>query len=359
MRTALMLAARGLGSVWPNPAVGCVVVKEGRVVGRGWTAPAGRPHAEPQALARAGTAARGAAAYVTLEPCAHHGRTPPCTEALIQAGVVRVVVALTDPDPRVNGKGIARLRAAGIEVTEGVCEDEAREWQEGFLNRIIRGRPMLTLKLATSFDGRSAMASGESRWITGAAARRWVHAMRMRHDAVLVGAGTARIDDPLLTVRGLGRVHQPVRVVVSRLLDVPTQSRLGQTAREGQVWLCHGPDAPTERLERWAKIGARLLACKIGPDGRMELRDMLCELGKAGLTRVFGEGGPTLAAALLKADLVDRLIGITAGVNLGAEGQPVIGGLSLNALSDAPRFRLTDTCTIDGDVAHQWSRLAQ
>lgn len=359
MRTALMLAARGLGSAWPNPAVGCVIVKEGRVLGRGWTAPAGRPHAEPQALARAGTAARGATVYVTLEPCAHHGRTPPCAEALIQAGVARVVVALTDPDPRVSGKGIAMLRAAGIAVAEGVCEQEAREGQEGFLNRIARGRPMLTLKLATSFDGRSAMASGESQWITGAAARRWVHAMRMRHDAVLIGAGTARIDDPLLTVRGFGRVRQPVRVIVSRSLNVSAQSRLGQTVSEGQVWLCHGPDAPEERRERWARTGARLLVCKVGPRRRMELRDVLCELGKTGLTRVFGEGGATLAAALLEADLVDRLIGVTAGVTLGAEGRPAIGDLCLGALSEASRFRLTDTFAIGGDVVHRWRRLAR
>ena len=215
MDHALRLAQRGLGNVWPNPAVGCVIVAAGRVVGRGWTQPGGRPHAERMALDAAGAAARGATAYVTLEPCAHHGRAPPCSDALVAAGVARVVSALTDPDPRVAGRGHARLREAGIEVVEGVRAGPAAELQRGFLSRVTQGRPMVTLKLATSFDGRIATASGESRWITGEAARRHVHLLRLTHDAVMVGAGTARADLPALNVRGFGPVRQPVRVVMA------------------------------------------------------------------------------------------------------------------------------------------------
>ncbi|MFN3293016.1 MAG: bifunctional diaminohydroxyphosphoribosylaminopyrimidine deaminase/5-amino-6-(5-phosphoribosylamino)uracil reductase RibD, partial [Gemmobacter sp.] len=209
MAHALALARRGLGRVWPNPSVACVIVQGGRVVGRGVTAPGGRPHAEPQALAQAGAAARGATAYVTLEPCAHHGRTPPCAAALVAAGVARVVSALQDPDPRVSGGGHGMLRAAGIAVTTGVLAAEAAALQRGFLTRVTQGRPMVTLKLALSLDGRIATATGESRWITAAPARARVHLMRACHDAVLVAGGTARADDPELTVRGLGVAHQP------------------------------------------------------------------------------------------------------------------------------------------------------
>ena len=221
MRLALALAGRGLGNVWPNPAVGCVLVREGRIVGRGWTQPGGRPHAERRALDQAGAEARGATAYVTLEPCSHHGKTPPCAEGLIGAGVARVVSAMTDPDPRVAGRGHAMLRAAGITVDEGLLEPEARALQAGFLSRIERGRPWIAVKLATSLDGRIALGNGESQWITSAEARARVHALRARFDAVLVGGGTARADDPLLTVRGFQPARAPVRVVASARLDLP------------------------------------------------------------------------------------------------------------------------------------------
>ena len=195
MRAALALARRGLGNTWPNPAVGCVIVNEGRVVGRGWTQRGGRPHAETEALARAGSAATGATAYVTLEPCSHHGKTPPCAEALIGARIARVVAAVEDPDPRVSGAGIARLRDAGVEVETGLCAEEAAELNAGFFCRVTHGRPLVTLKLATSLDGRIATANGESRWITGPAARERAHLLRATHDAVLVGTGTAFADD--------------------------------------------------------------------------------------------------------------------------------------------------------------------
>jgi len=356
MRLALSLGARGHGRVWPNPAVGCVIVKDGRVLGRGWTQPGGRPHAEPVALAQAGKAARGATAYVSLEPCNHHGKTPPCTDALIAAGVARVVVALTDPDPRVSGGGLQRLRAAGIEVVTGVCEAEAKAAHRGFLTRVEHGRPMLTLKLATSSDGRIATATGESQWITGAEARRWVHGMRACHDAVLVGAGTARADDPSLTVRGLGVRHQPVRVVLSRRLDLPEGSALMRSAGEMPVWLCHGPDAPAATRAAWDTAGARRIEVAAGPGGQLDLALVMQALGEAGLTRVFCEGGGTLAAGLLASNLVDELSVVSAGIVLGAEGTPAVGALGIAALAEAPRFSLREVRSLGGDVLGLWDR---
>lgn len=356
MRLALALGARGLGRVWPNPAVGCVIVKAGRVLGRGWTQDGGRPHAETMALAQAGGQARGATAYVSLEPCSHHGQTPPCAEALIAAGLARVVVGLGDPDPRVSGRGLAALRDAGIQVTEGICTPEAQRAHRGFLTRVGQGRPMLTLKLATSADGRIATASGESQWITGPPARAWVHGMRACHDAVLVGAGTARADDPSLTVRGLGISHQPVRIVLSRRLDLPMGSALMRSARDIPVWLCHGPDAPDPTKTAWEAAGARLIAVTTGLGGQLDLGAVMSALGAAGLTRVFCEGGGMLAAGLLGADLVDDLALITAGMVLGAEGTPAIGAMGIAALAEAPRFALAETRALGGDVLSLWSR---
>jgi diaminohydroxyphosphoribosylaminopyrimidine deaminase/5-amino-6-(5-phosphoribosylamino)uracil reductase len=356
MRHALTLAARGLGRVWPNPAVGCVIVADGRVVGTGWTQPGGRPHAEAMALAQAGAAARGATAYVTLEPCAHHGRTPPCADALASAGVARVVYACGDPDPRTDGDGRDRLAAAGVAVTAGVLEDEARAAHAGFFHRVQAGRPLLTLKLATSADGRIATATGESQWITGPEARRAVHGLRARHDAVLVGAGTARADDPSLTVRGFGSVPQPVRVVASRRLDLPAESRLMQSAGAVPVWLCHGADAPQAARDAWAAAGARLIEVASGPGGQLDLAAVLSALGAAGLTRVLCEGGGSLAAGLLAADLVDRLELFTAGMVLGAEGTPAVGAMGIAALSEAPRFDLWQVARVGPD---SWVRFVR
>ncbi len=355
MALALSLGRRGQGSCWPNPAVGCVVVKDRRIVGRGWTQPGGRPHAEPVALAQAGEAARGAIAYVTLEPCSHHGKTPPCAQALIDAGIARVVCALQDSDPRVSGQGFDMLRAAGIEVTIGVLGNDAARDHAGFLLRTEQGRPLVTLKLANSFDGRIATATGESKWITGPEARRVVHAMRSRHDAVLVGAGTARADDPSLTVRDMGVDRQPVRVVVSRHLDLPLMSQLARTAKDVPVWLCHGPGADIERIRAWEGIGAKLIPCALH-GVQIDAGDLLQQLGTAGLTRVFCEGGSALAASLLVDDLVDELIGFTAGLAIGAEGLPSLGAMGLDRLAQAPRFQLTETRPVGADVVHRWTR---
>ncbi|MDZ7709657.1 MAG: bifunctional diaminohydroxyphosphoribosylaminopyrimidine deaminase/5-amino-6-(5-phosphoribosylamino)uracil reductase RibD [Roseovarius sp.] len=355
MALALSLGRRGMGQCAPNPAVGCVIVREGRIVGRGVTAPGGRPHAETVALKQAGALARGATAYVTLEPCAHHGRTPPCAEALIAAGVARVVAPFDDTDPRVAGQGFAMLRAAGIEVTTGVLADAARRDHAGFLLRNAEGRPRVTLKLAASFDGRIATASGHSQWITGPQARRVVHAMRARHDAVMVGAGTARADDPMLTVRGMGARRQPVRVVVSRKLDLPLTSQLAQSAGEVPLWLCHGDGVDRDLVAAWRGLGARLLPCAVVA-GQVEAGAMLRALGDAGLTRVFCEGGGALAASLLGAGLVDELVGFTAGLAIGAEGLPGLGALGLSRLNEAPRFDLVETRAVGGDVMHRWVR---
>ncbi len=352
MAAALALGRRNAGSTWPNPSVGCVIVREGRVVGRGVTRPGGRPHAETEALAQAGAAARGATAYVTLEPCAHRGVTPPCADALIVAGLSRVVIALRDPDPRTDGGGAARLRAAGLAVVEGVLEARAREDHAGFLARVTRGRPWLTLKLATSFDGRIATASGESRWITGPEARRLVHAERARHDAVMVGGGTARADDPRLDARGLGAARRPVRVVLSRGLDLDPGGALGRTAREAPVWLVHGGAAPA-RVTAWEARGARTIAVGSEPQG-LDPAAALAALGEAGLTRVLCEGGGRLAASLLAAGLVDELMGFTAGVALGAEGRPSLGPMGVGALAGAPRFRLVEARAVGGDALHRW-----
>lgn len=354
MALALGLAARGLGNVWPNPAVGCVIVNEGRIVGRGWTQPGGRPHAERRALDMAGAAARGATAYVTLEPCSHHGKTPPCSEGLIAAGVARVVSAQEDPDPRVSGRGHAMLRAAGLTVEVGLMEAEARALQAGFLSRITRGRPWLALKLATSFDGRIALANGESQWITSAPARARVHALRARFDAVLVGGGTARADDPLLTVRSFTPLRQPVRVVASTGLDLP-RGRLAGSVSEAPLWLVHGPDAAPEARAFWAGIGAELIEVPLSGQG-LDVAALSTALGARGLTRVFCEGGGQFAAALMRAGLVDELIGFTAGVALGADARPALGSLGLAHLSEAPRFTLASVETLGGDVLHRWRR---
>jgi diaminohydroxyphosphoribosylaminopyrimidine deaminase/5-amino-6-(5-phosphoribosylamino)uracil reductase len=357
MALALALGRRGMGRTWPNPAVGCVIVKDGRIVGRGWTEDGGRPHAEPRALAQAGAAARGATAYVSLEPCAHHGKTPPCALALAEAGITRVVSAIEDPDARVAGKGHAILRNRGIAVDVGCRAAEAARDHAGFFLRQAAGRPLVTLKLATSFDGRIATRTGESRWITGPDARARVHLMRATHDAVMVGGGTALADDPDLTVRGLGMTSQPVRVVWDSRLRLPPDSRLGRTARQVPVWMCHGPEAPETARMAWREAGAELLECRLGADGRLDPVSVLAALGAQGLTRVFCEGGGALAASLLAANLADRLVGFTAGLILGGDGRAAIGAVSFPALADFPRFHLESVERVGADILHQWARI--
>ncbi len=353
MKLALSLGRRGLGRVAPWPSVGCVIVRNGRIVGRGTSDPDTLRHAEIVALDQAGSQAVGATVYVTLEPCAHHGRTPPCCDALVRADVARVVCALQDPNPLVAGQGLARLRQAGISVETGVMADQAARDHAGFLQSIVEKRPLLTLKLASSFDGRIATSTGDSRWITGPEARRQVHLQRARHDAVLVGGGTARADDPMLDVRDLGVTRHPVRIVMSQLLDVPLTGRLAQTARDIPVWLFHGPGADPTLISEWAELGATLIAAPV-VQGQLDPRAAMTTLADRGLTRVFCEGGGQLSASLLRAGLVDRLIGFTAGLVLGGDGQAAFAALGYAKLADAPRFRLTKATVLGADVMHVW-----
>lgn len=355
MRAAIALSRRALGSTWPNPAVGCVIVKDGLPVGQGATASGGRPHAETQALAMAGAAARGATAYVSLEPCAHHGQTPPCADALIEAGIARVVIGHHDPDPRVDGAGVARLRAAGLDVIENVLPEEAAEVLSGFLTRVTRGRPLVTLKLASTLDGRIATAGGESQWITGTPARKAAHALRGQHDAVLVGVGTVLADDPDLTCRIPGYARRPnVRLVLDGHLRTPLTARVIATAAETPIWLLHRNGADPARITALQNAGVRCLEVShddagIGPGAA------LAALGQAGLTRVLVEGGASVAAAFLRASLVDRLAWFHAPLVAGGDAFPAIRAMGIAALKDLPRFRPLARRALGDDVLTEFT----
>jgi diaminohydroxyphosphoribosylaminopyrimidine deaminase / 5-amino-6-(5-phosphoribosylamino)uracil reductase len=356
MQAALALARRGLGTTWPNPSVGCVIVKDGSVVGRGTTAPGGRPHAERNALAMAGERARGATAYVTLEPCCHWGRSPPCTDALIAAGVTRVVVASGDPDPRVNGKGIARLRAAGIAVDQDVLEPAARTVLAGFVSRITLGRPLVTLKLASTLDGRIATATGESQWITATPARRYAHALRGWHDAVMVGVGTVLADNPELTCRIDGFRNRPiVRIVADSHLRTPLTMRLVASSRQSPTWFLVREGSDRARRTAFTEAGATVIDVP-GAEAGIDIIVALQALGAAGLTRVLVEGGGQIAAALLRADLVDRIAWFHAPSVMGGDGWPAVQPFGVQTLDHMPRFRRHATMTLGDDMLTEFER---
>ena len=339
----------------PNPAVGCVVVRteggQDRILGRGWTQPGGRPHAETEALARAGAAAEGATAYVSLEPCNHHGRTPPCSEALIAAGIARVVAAMEDPDPRVAGSGLRRLREAGLEAECGVCEEEAAWLNAGFLMRQRAGRPLVSLKTATTLDGRIAARSGESQWITGAEARARAHLMRATHDAIMVGIGTASVDDPSLTCRlpGLGQ-QSPIRIVVDARLRLPVAGTLVRTAREVPTWVIALEGAEQARMDTLGAHGVEIIPVPPGANGYPDPEKMLMALGERGLTRVMVEGGATLAAALLRAKLVDRLAWFRSASVMGGDGIPAVEAYGVDRLALMARFARRGIWRLGEDV---------
>lgn len=316
MRHALGLAARGLGRVTPNPAVGCVIVAaDGRVVGRGWTGAGGRPHAETVALAAAVDAARGATAYVTLEPCAHHGETPPCSDALIRAGIGRVVGAMQDPDPRVKGRGFERLRQAGITVDTGVLEQEAAALNAGFFLRIQKGRPLVTLKLAQSADDKTVPPAGASRWITGEDARRYGHLLRAQHDAILVGIETALADDPMLDCRLPGLENRsPIRIVLDSSLRLQPQLKLAQTASRIPTLVF---TASAEGGDELTQLRVEIIRMRRNSNGRLDLSEVLGALAQRGLTRLLVEGGATTTLAFLSACYADRLEIFTAPESLG------------------------------------------
>lgn len=359
MRSSLALAARGLGNTWPNPAVGCVVVDAaGQVVGRGWTQPGGRPHAETEALRRAGASARGGTAYVTLEPCCHWGRTPPCTDAIIAAGIARVVVALRDPDPRVDGEGLTRLREAGIVVEEGLLRAEAASLNAGFIKRLRQGMPLVTLKLATTLDGRIATASKQSRWITGPESRRAAHALRARHDAILVGSGTVLDDDPDLTCRLPGGVPVPApRIVADARLRIPLGAKLVRTAREIPTLVATIPGHAEAALAPLRQAGVEILEVPQGPEG-LSMQGILTALAARGISRVLAEGGAGIAASLLREGLVDRLAWFHAPLVIGGDGIPACYALPLPELARAPKFRRVAHRAIGADMLTEFEREA-
>lgn len=350
MRAALALARRNLGTTWPNPSVGCVLVRDGNVVGRGWTQPLGRPHAETEALRRAGAAAAGATAYVTLEPCSHHGKSPPCAEALIAARIARAVVAVGDPDPRVAGGGLAALKRAGIALETGLLAEEAAELNAGFFLRLREGRPLVTLKAATTLDGRIATHRGESRWITGETARRRAHALRAEHDAILVGVGTALSDDPDLTCRLPGlAARSPVRIIVDPRLRLPLTARVVRSARQVPTWIVAYADADDSRRAAFEECGIELIDAVPVSGDRPDMHAMLRALGERGLTRVLVEGGGRIAGALLAEGLIDRLIWFRAAQIMGGDGIPVAAAFGVDRLDQAPRFvrRSAEPCGED------------
>lgn len=337
MRLALRLGRRGLGRTSPNPPVGAVVVADAAVVGRGYHRRAGAPHAEIEALRVAGTRARGATLYVTLEPCAHHGRTPPCTAAIIAAGVRRVVFGTRDPNPSVTGNGMGRLRAAGIEVENGIEQAACDELIAAFRKHVVTGLPLVTLKLAASLDGRIATASGESRWITGEDSRRFVHRLRAAHDAVLVGAETVIRDDPELTCRVSGG-RNPLRVVLDGRLRVPLRAQVLTNTVAAATLVCTGRRAPLTKVRRMQEQGVEVL-CLPERAGSIGMKQLMRALGRRGIMSVLIEGGATVAAAAITARVVDRVLIFYAPKLIGGDGRPMLAPLGIRRLTDAPRLR--------------------
>lgn len=341
MARALRLAEQGRYGTHPNPRVGCVVVADGAIVGEGFHARAGEPHAEVHALCAAGERARGADVFVTLEPCSHHGRTPPCADALLQAGVRKVWAAMQDPNPLVGGRGFARLRAAGVETECGLLEKDARRLNRGFVSRMTRGQPFVILKLAASLDGRTAMASGESQWITGAEARADVHRLRAEAGAVMTGVGTVLADDPQLTVRGIEVPRQPDRIVLDTQARVPAAAKVwGGGAR--RLWLT-GRDAP-------APTGVEAIRCAIAPEGSLDLPEVLRALGGCGINDVLLECGPRLAGAFLQQGLVDEVVAYLAPTMLGHEARPFAQLPGLERLAQRLPWRYTEVRQLGADL---------
>jgi diaminohydroxyphosphoribosylaminopyrimidine deaminase / 5-amino-6-(5-phosphoribosylamino)uracil reductase len=356
MQHALRLAQRALGRVAPNPAVGCLIVSPGgRIVGRGFTQDGGRPHAEAIALAQAGDAARGATVYVTLEPCAHHGQSAPCAEALIDAGVSRVVIALKDPDGRVNGRGLKMLQDEGIVVCCDVLASEGRRMNAGFLSKVEKGRPLVTLKIAQSLDGRTATSSGESKWITSSEARRFGHLLRAQHDAVLVGIETALADDPELTCRiaGLER-RSPVRVVLDTRLRLSEGSKLARSAQDIPT-IIYSMGSPSRGLKA---AGAEIVMVARDARGRPDVAMVLRNLADRGITRLLVEGGAGVHASFLDRKLADRLEIFTGPLVLGGAGHSAIDALAALALDEVPRFRRVERRSLGPDLLETFEAAA-
>lgn len=338
MRSALVLASKGDGLTSPNPAVGCVIVKNNGLIGRGVTAIGGRPHAETLALADAGKAAKGATAYVTLEPCAHTGKTPPCADALIDAGVSRVVIGVIDPDDRVAGEGVTKLKAAGIDVTAGVLEAEISRQLSGYLMVRRQGRPYVTVKIASSQDGKIALKDGTSQWITGADARRYVHELRSRHDVIMTGMGTVRADNPMLNCRLNGVNHHPVRVIMASHPEFDPNSNIAQSLADIPTICITGQSEHTEPDKDRHVAAMKIITVAGDKDGRPDVMNALSVLAKQGMTSVLVEAGGTLLASMMRQGLVDRLIWIKAPMIIGGEGIAAIDALDLSSLDEGRGF---------------------
>ncbi len=352
MALALELASRGLGGVEPNPMVGCVIVAGNRVVGQGWHARFGGPHAEIDALALAGPAAEGATMYVTLEPCCHHGKTPPCTEAILQAGIRRVVVAHRDPFPRVDGGGIGRLKAAGIQVDVGLMESASRRLNAPYLKLIQQGRPWIVAKWAMTLDGKLATRSGDSRWISGQRSRLRVHQLRGRMDAILVGVGTARADDPRLTVRPPG-LRTPVRIVLDSRASLATDSHLVRTACETPVLVAAGPEAPRQRLRQLELAGCEVWTSE-SADRQQRLMELLDELGRRRMTHVLVEGGAHVFGSLFDAGAIDEVhVFIAAKLIGGSTAASPMAGRGLSKMQQAVALSEPSIEVLDGDIYFQ------
>jgi diaminohydroxyphosphoribosylaminopyrimidine deaminase / 5-amino-6-(5-phosphoribosylamino)uracil reductase len=360
MALALALGRRGLGNTWPNPAVGAVIVRNEPygpvVVGRGWTQPGGRPHAEVEALRRAGAAARGATIYTTLEPCSHFGQTPPCADAIIAAGIARVVSALDDPNPEIAGEGYRRLRAQGIAVVTGIGAEEARRVHAGHMRRMREGRPHVMLKLAVSADGKAGLAGRRPAAITGEPARERVHRWRALYDAILIGIGTALADDPLLTCRLPGMAgRSPVRVVLDSELRLPPDGKLARGAREVPLWILAEPGALPAREDALREAGAEVLRVD-GCADRRDLAAVLKLLATRGITRVMVEGGPTVAAAFLTAGLVDEAVLLRSFGLIGPDGIDALDDLPLTALTQSPHLRSRGVEVAGSDTIETFER---
>jgi len=355
MRECLALAQSKLGLTSPNPAVGCVIVRAGQVVGRGATAPGGRPHAEPQAIAEAGNLARGATAYVSFEPCAHQGQTPPCARALVEAGVARVVMGCRDPYPPVRGRGVAILNAAGIATTVGVLESECRQMNEGFIARVTRGRPFVILKLAMSLDGRIAAATGDSRWISSEESRRLVHQWRREADAVMIGVATVIADNPRLTCRLKGG-RDPVRVIIDQRLRSPSAARIfRQRSRAPTILVTSAMKAPSVKRRYGARVEA--IGAPVGEQG-IVLDEVMREFGRRGWSKVLIEGGARLAGAALRARIVDRVAFFVAPLIIGC-GLPSVEGLLARSVREAIKLsnfsarRVGSDWLLEAEVLHR------
>ncbi|PJB72360.1 MAG: riboflavin biosynthesis protein RibD [Alphaproteobacteria bacterium CG_4_9_14_3_um_filter_47_13] len=352
MQLALDLAAQGLGRVAPNPSVGCVIVKDGVIVGQARSADGGRPHAETQALAQAGVRAAGADIYTTLEPCGHYGVTPPCVEALIKAKAGRVIIACHDPNQSQH-HCMERLQAAGIIVTQGICEAEALVLNEGFFNVITKQRPLVTAKIATTLDGKIATSSGKSKWITGDSARRKVHEIRAVHDAILVGVGTVLADDPQLTVRLENYNNDPVRIIIDCDLKTPMTSQILQKGAADKTWFLCGSHVTEDRRDDFRNMGAKLVSLE-SRSGFFAPDVLLKELAKQGITRLFIEGGGVTLTGFLKAGLVDRLYWFRAPKLVGADGMNAIQPLGIYEIEEAIDLELEQRIMLDKDILEVW-----